>query len=891
MEKIFETIAKRRIEADGRNPIKLDSPNCLYFIKKKTANVFIAPYRDGKVDGFSDHIFELREGQLMVGIPPKGDYSIRLVGTIGTRILEVSVNDLLSRDMSDTEEAYISSKLVNSLEEFSTAVFPRIKAMELMDEMLSEGEEESLLDVLKAFGNIGGLALCEASSLYEDAERVEAERLAKRDQLEKEMLDGFSESVKDAVKNIKIGKSESRNRIRDSLDMACKIVCDAMAIEMSSGGSDILEIAENNFFEVREISIRGDAFSFDIGPFLGITKEKEMPLAVLPNGAGKYKVFYPDKKNGITYTKRQIKDVFSQAFIFYKNLPKREIRAKDLLKFATGGIERKDLLTIAFAGLIGGLLSTSVPIATGLLFNNIIPDGNKFSLFGLGLVLLSITLSNSIFKYAQLLSVTRMEGKIEARVQSAVWSRLLSLPIPFFSNYNPFELTIKVNGVDTMRKVLSMSALTSIMAVFFIAFNGILLMYFNFLLAMAVLGLALLSCALTIYIGMKNMKTQREIIRLDGKVSGLILETVNGISKVSIAGAQRRAFHRWSKEFLLKSKVENQSERRSNMLETFNQAYPIIVSLIIFYAVLRSGASNFSIGTFIAFYASYIIFFNSLVALSESFLSIAALVPIYENLTDILKELPEDGKEKVKCDELKGEIEIRNLTFKYDENGPTVIDDISLNVKSGEYVAIVGFSGSGKSTLLRILLGFEEYKRGKVYYDRHDMQKTDIRSIRKQIGVVLQNGKLMSGSIYSNIIGANTRLTLDDAWEAAKKAGLYDDIKELPMGMHTYVSEESAGLSGGQVQKILIARAIANKPKIIFFDEATSALDNKSQSTISGNMEFLSATRIVIAHRLSTIRKCDRIFVMDKGRIVEEGSYEELIQEDGRFTDLVKRQL
>ena len=239
---------------------------------------------------------------------------------------------------------------------------------------------------------------------------------------------------------------------------------------------------------------------------------------------------------------------------------------------------------------------------------------------------------------------------------------------------------------------------------------------------------------------------------------------------------------------------------------------------------------------------------------------------------------------------LSGGIEINNVSFRYNENMPMVLDDLSLKIRSGQYVAIVGRTGCGKSTLMRLLLGFERPDKGAIYYDGKDMNTIDLKSLRRKVGVVMQDGKLFQGDVYSNIVISAPWLTLDDAWEAAELAGIAEDIRHMPMGMNTLISEGSGGISGGQRQRLMIARAIAPKPKILMFDEATSALDNLTQKRVSESLEALKCTRIVIAHRLSTIRQCDRIIVLDQGKIIEDGTYQELIDRGGFFAELVARQ-
>jgi ABC-type bacteriocin/lantibiotic exporter with double-glycine peptidase domain len=280
--------------------------------------------------------------------------------------------------------------------------------------------------------------------------------------------------------------------------------------------------------------------------------------------------------------------------------------------------------------------------------------------------------------------------------------------------------------------------------------------------------------------------------------------------------------------------------------------------------------------------------FSSLTSIA---LSIAGIRPVLEMAEPILKAEPEVAADKEMVTRVSGSIEVNHVSFRYEENTPYVLKDLSLKIKAGEYVAIVGRTGCGKSTLIRLLLGFEKPETGAVYYDRRDLASLDPRSLRKQIGVVIQNGQLFQGDIFSNITISAPQLTLADAWEAAETAGIAQDIRDMPMGMQTVISEGQGGVSGGQKQRLMIARAIAPKPRILIFDEATSALDNKTQKQVSDALDRLKSTRIVIAHRLSTIKNCDRILVMDQGAIIEEGTYDELIEKKGTFAELVARQM
>jgi ATP-binding cassette subfamily C protein len=357
-----------------------------------------------------------------------------------------------------------------------------------------------------------------------------------------------------------------------------------------------------------------------------------------------------------------------------------------------------------------------------------------------------------------------------------------------------------------------------------------------------------------------------------------------------VAGAESRAFARWAKEFAVQRRLTYQKEIVTNALAVYYTVFPVLAGLVIFY-VQAVSTNPLATSKFVGFYAAFVSFLLSMVGLANSLIGANLVIPLYQGAKPILEALPEDDDSKLSPGALAGTIEASNISFRYHTDGQLVLQDISFRINEGDYVAIVGSSGCGKSTLFRILLGFETPETGNIYYDDQDLSKVDVRAIRRQLGVVLQNGQLMTGSIYDNIIGSNPYLTMDDAWEAARMAGVEEDIKEMPMGMHTVISEGASTISGGQKQRIMIARAIVNRPRIIYFDEATSALDNKTQAIVSNSLDSLKSTRIVIAHRLSTILKCNKIIVMDKGRIVEMGSYQELIDKNGAFEALARRQL
>jgi len=401
-------------------------------------------------------------------------------------------------------------------------------------------------------------------------------------------------------------------------------------------------------------------------------------------------------------------------------------------------------------------------------------------------------------------------------------------------------------------------------------------------------------------INLRRLHYARDVIERDGKITGEVFELLTGLTKLRVAAVEYRAFARWAEKFSQQNKSDFSLRNLMNRLTVFNSTLPIFASIALF-ATIGLGSVNIhtanftslntiNVGTFISFNAAFGQFLLAGIAMSAALTSALNIIPLYDRIKPILEAQPEIDDIKPDAIELTGAIELSSITFRYAPGMSPILNTLNFSIKPGEFIALVGPSGSGKSTLLRLLLGFDKPEAGAIYYDQMDLAGLDIRSVRKQIGVVLQNGQLIPGSLFTNIVGS-AQLTLEDAMEAAKMAGMEDDLKAMPMGLHTVVAEGASTFSGGQRQRLMIARALVKKPRILIFDEATSALDNRTQALVSQSIQKLNATRIVIAHRLSTIRNADRIVVLENGGISECGTYEELMSLNGRFAELAKRQL
>ena len=464
---------------------------------------------------------------------------------------------------------------------------------------------------------------------------------------------------------------------------------------------------------------------------------------------------------------------------------------------------------------------------------------------------------------------------------------VILLPPNFFREYSAGELSTRARQVTRLCDMMVDAVLsTGLSAVMSLAYITQLLAYAPSLTVPAV-TVTLLTLVVSVATILIQMKVSRQQMLLDGKENGMTYAIISGMQKIRLSGAEKRAFARWGRLFAKKATLLYNPPFFLKISSVITLAISLIGTLVIYAVAIRNGVS---IAEYYGFSAAYGAVSSAFMALARIAATIANISPVLNMVKPILETVPEVSENKLVLTHVSGGIELNNILFRYGDSQPPILDDLSLKIHPGQYVAVVGKTGCGKSTLMRIMLGFETPQRGSVYYDGHDLQSVDLHSLRRRIGTVMQNGKLFSGDIYSNIVVAAPWLTMQDAWEAAEIAGIADDIRRMPMGMHTLISEGQGGISGGQRQRLMIARAIAPKPKILFFDEATSALDNVTQKKISEAMDSMKCTRIVIAHRLSTIRQCDRILVLDKGKIIEDGSFEELIAKNGFFAELVARQ-
>ena len=678
--------------------------------------------------------------------------------------------------------------------------------------------------------------------------------------------------------------------------MGITIYPPAQSEDLSRVKDPLEAIARASQFRTRRVLLTGDWWKREYGALLAYTREEQRPVALLPEKGDRYILFDPVERTRTRVTLAIAQTLSPESFMFYRPLPPFVHHAAELFRFGTRGYE-KNIIAVIVLGLLGTLLGMVTPQATAILVNDAIPDSDRFLLWQIGLVLVATAIGKSAFGMAQAILSLRVENAADSSLQPAVWDRLLKLKPAFFRNYSSGDLLTRLMAVSHIRSQLSGATQRTLLSAVFSLLNLGLMFFYSWQLALVGMGLTLIAVIVTVVSSTLLVRKERQQEAGDGEINGLTIELINGVSKLRVSAAEGRAFAAWAKKYSHHIKLKADIKRIDDSVSVFNEALPLVSSIMLFwFAILfiqmaqAKGGSGLNMGTFLAFNSAFGTFIAGVTDLSNTVTDVLGIVPLWERAKPIVQGTPESDPTKADPGRLTGKIVLDRVIFRYREDGPLILNDVSIHAEPGEFIAIVGPSGSGKSTVFRLLLGFETPASGTIYYDGQDLAGLDVQAVRRQLGVVLQNGRINSGSMFDNIT-CGALVTLDEAWEAARMAGLAADIEQMPMGMHTVISEGGTNLSGGQRQRLLIARAMVVKPKIILMDEATSALDNRTQAIVTESLDKLNATRVVIAHRLSTIRNADRIYVIESGRLVEVGSFEELVNQGGLFARLVARQL
>ncbi|MER5748763.1 NHLP bacteriocin export ABC transporter permease/ATPase subunit [Streptomyces sp. NPDC002088] len=697
-----------------------------------------------------------------------------------------------------------------------------------------------------------------------------------------------------------IGKSSAKRTTSADADAtyaACKLVAQAAGITLAAAaqsgtGSDRLDPVEQvalaSRVRTRAVRLYGTWWRDNVGPLVGHRALSGTPVALLWRRGG-YVAVHPATGRETPIEKANAEEFEPRAVMFYRPLPERGLSPLRLLRFSmrgTGG----DLTGLLLSGLVTVAIGALVPVATGKVLGEYVPKAQQGLIVQVCLAVMVASVVAAAFTLLQNLTILRLEGRIEATLQPAVWDRLLRLPTKFFTERSTGELASAAMGISAIRRLLAGVGPSVAQAVTVGAMNLGLLLWYSVPMALAAVGMLVVIAAVFLGLGLWQVRWQRRLVVLSNKLNNQAFQTLRGLPKLRVAAAENYAYAAWASEFARSRELQQRLGRIKNLNAVLGAVYLPVCSLLMFMLLAGPARGSLSAAEFLTFNTSVTMLLTSVTQLTGAFVSAVAALPLFEEIKPVLDATPEVRTASTRPGPLSGAIEARRLSFRYSDDGPLVLDDVSFEVRPGEFVAVVGPSGCGKSTLLRLLIGFDRPVSGSVLYDGQDLAALDQSAVRRQCGVVLQHAQPFTGSILDVICGTEP-YTPEEAMAAAEMAGLAEDIKRMPMGLHTIVAGSGA-VSGGQRQRLMIAQALIRRPRILFFDEATSALDNETQRMVIESTKALNATRIVIAHRLSTVLDADRVIVMENGKVAQQGPPAQLLADTGgRLHELVRRQL
>ncbi len=639
---------------------------------------------------------------------------------------------------------------------------------------------------------------------------------------------------------------------------------------------------------VRSLSLPSRWWEADSGPMLCAAADDGRPLAVTRKWHG-YEAFDPARGTSWKIDAKGAPDIAGVAFVLSRGLGGEAHSVRDLLRI---GLRHSglDLGRLVLFGSFTGVASLVTPILTGVIFNEVVPDNQRGRLLAAVTTLIVVALSVAIASVATGVAFLRVAARFEGASQASLWDRLLRMPVGFYNRYLVGDLTNRVQSLETVQDLISYSTVTIVLNGAFSLFNLALFGAAGPDLLLVGVGLVLIELAVIWGVGVVEIRLSRRQLAAMNRTQGLTLELLSGIYKLRVAAAESRAFAVWARVFADQRRVTYRAGRVVAGIAVFMTVWTTLGTLAIVAVVASRGLGSVTLGSYMEFTVAFAQVSGALLAILSSLSTIVVAVPLLDQARPVLEGPVEIGGGREDPGVLTGAVEISGVNFRYFPEAPLALDGVSFSAAPGEFVALVGPSGAGKSSMVRLLLGFEFPEAGRVAFGGKDLAKLDLAAVRRQIGTVIQTARLLPGTIFSNIAGGAS-ITREQAWDAADNAGIADDIRAMPMGMETVIVEGASTISGGQRQRLLIARALAQQPRILIFDEATSALDNITQAIVTASLARLQVTRIVIAHRLSTIQSADRVYVLEKGSVVQVGTFAELSAVPGTFANLARRQL
>lgn len=712
-----------------------------------------------------------------------------------------------------------------------------------------------------------------------------------------DMVARADESLRSIVVPAAAGPAPDDADVEQAALAACTLVARAIGADIGprvkspaddATGDPVIRIAQAARVQARAVTLPDRWWRQNLGPLVGYLGPGRRPVALLPRRGG----YVLD--DVVTGRRRVTRDVApklrSDAVMFYRPLPDRPMSGRRLVRFAVRGT-RADQFRLFGGGLTAFLLGLGVPVLTGRVLGEFVPQGRADLVLQTSLAVVVAALVGAGFTVMSSLALVRLAGRLDATLQAAVWDRLLKLPVSFHARYSTGELANSAMGISTIRALLSDIANVVFTATMMALANIGLMLWYDPLLCGVAVSLVVVHFVVFLVIRLRLVAAQRQLVDLEYKLSNQVFQTLRGLPKLRVAAAEGFAYAHWGTSFARSRSLTLRVKKAQSIVAGLDLAYVPFAALLLYLLLAGPAEGRLSIADFLTFMGAFGVALSAVAQITAALANSGVVAPIFEKVKPLLEEMPEVAEHSISPGRLSGDIELTDVSFRYSENGPTVLSDLSLHIRSGEFVAVVGATGCGKSTLLRLLIGFHRPTTGSVRLDGVSLSQLDVAEVRRQCAIVLQHSAPFAGTILGNICGPGT-YTVDEAWAAARMAGLDEDLRNMPMGMQTLLSDGGPELSGGQRQRLMIAQALIRRPRVLFFDEATSALDNATQSVVAQSTKALSVTRVVIAHRLSTIMHADRVVVMSEGRIVEMGSPEELLaNEQGLFHRLVQRQM
>jgi NHLM bacteriocin system ABC transporter ATP-binding protein len=925
-------------ELSARSPLRLDDPGAVWRVLAGRVDLFAAELVEGEPRGRRHGLGTVAAGGVVFGVKPPGDLALIAVGSGGARAealdprrLEPDERARLAEGWAETlaavrpdagERAGVllrpgdrtsvtAGQTVSSVRDalwiddaagLALDGAPLSGAIPIVSGLVLEVDADTVLEPVdpkpiaseerwrEGLDALGAAVLADVSRRVASAAERQREDVARRREEER----AEAERVFAGLARVVEHRGEAVTAPGESpIATACRIAGRPLGLNVvqpppphpASFTAHLREVARASGFRFREVQLEEGWWRGDVGSLVGLDADGG-PVAFVRR-RGRYELLDPARGTRRAVDRATASTLAPTAYMLYPSLGRGAADGRGLMRLSLRPA-KADLLRLLGASIALGLLSLATPIAAQTIFTKAVPEGDRGLLLGLGLVLVGAALGMATAFLLQGLALLRLEGRVSTGSQAAVIDRLLDLPASFFKRYSAGDLGTRALGIETIRQSMTASVDAALVALLVALFNLGYILFLDVWLGVFAVGLLLVTVAVLGVVVLREIPHQRDLQAARGRTQALALQILGAVQKLRVARAENRAFARWAEGLGEMQHAFFHSRRHLIGLTAIAAAWQAIAIAGVLLIVGNENAT-LSTGEFAAFATAFGTTSAALLGMVVVLSTASQATVLWQRARPIVQTAPEVLAGEADPGELSGRVELAHVSFRY-ADGPLVLDDVSFVAAPGEFVALVGPSGAGKSTVFRLLLGFEQPESGTVAYDGQSLADVDVRAVRRQLGVVIQNARILAGSIFQNIAGT-ANATLDDAWEAARIAGIAQEIERMPMGMHTMVTDVGAAFSGGQRQRLLIARAVVARPRVLLFDEATSALDNRTQAAVSAALEELQATRIAIAHRLSTIRNADRILVLQRGRVVEQGPYEELMARDRLFAALARRQI